>query len=51
MGLTLEQWTRRGATQIVQGGIGAELQKLLAPYANVRTLSGAAALVRNGYAK
>jgi putative transposase len=49
MGLTLEQLIRRGAKQIVQGAIEAELQELLAQYANVRTLSGAAAVVRNGY--
>jgi putative transposase len=49
MGLTLEQLIRRGARQIVQGAIEAELQELLAQYANVRTLSGATAVVRYGY--
>jgi transposase-like protein len=49
VGLTLEQLIRRGARELIQNAIEAEVRELLAEYGNVRTLSGAAAVVRNGY--
>jgi putative transposase len=49
MGLTLEQLIRRGARELIQNAIEVEVQELLVEYGNVRTLSGAAAVVRNGY--
>jgi transposase-like protein len=49
IGLTLEQLIRHGARELIQNAIEVEVRELLAEYGNVRTLSGAAALVRNGY--
>lgn len=49
MGLTLEQLIRRGARELIQNAIEVEVRELLVEYGNVRTLSGAAAVVRNGY--
>lgn len=49
MGLTLEELIRRGARELIQNAIEVEVRELLAEYGNVRTLSGAAAVVRNGY--
>jgi transposase-like protein len=49
MGLTLEQLIRRGARDLIQNAIEVEVRELLVEYGNVRTLSGAAAVVRNGY--
>jgi transposase-like protein len=49
IGLTLEQLIRRGARQLIQSAIEAEVQELLNEYSNVRTLSGTVAVVRNGY--
>lgn len=49
IGLTLEQLIRRGARDLLQNAVEVEVRELLAEYENVRTLSGAAALVRNGY--
>lgn len=49
MGLTLEQLIRRGARELIQNAIEVEVRELLAEYGNVRTLSGVAAVVRNGY--
>jgi transposase-like protein len=49
MGLTLEDLIRRAARQVIQAAIEVEVQELLAEYSNVRTLAGAAAVVRNGY--
>jgi len=49
IGLTLEQLIRRGARDLLQNAIEVEVQALLAEYGNVRTLSGSAAVVRNGY--
>lgn len=49
IGLTLEQLIRRGARDLLQRAIEVEVRELLNEYDNVRTLSGAAAVVRNGY--
>jgi len=49
IGLTLEQLIRRGARDLLQNAIEVEVRELLNEYDNVRTLSGAAAVVRNGY--
>jgi transposase-like protein len=49
IGLTLEQLIRRGARQLIQSAIEAEVQELLNEYSNVCTLSGTTAVVRNGY--
>ena len=48
IGLTLEQLIRRGARELLQNAIEVEVRELLSEYDNVRTLSGAAAVVRNG---
>jgi transposase-like protein len=49
MGLTLDDLVRRGARQVIQQAIETELAELLASCANVRTLQGKQAVVRNGY--
>lgn len=49
VGLTLEQLIRREARKLIQSAIEIEVQELLREYANVRTLSGTTAVVRNGY--
>ena len=49
IGLSLDELVRRGARQIVQQAIEAELALLLAQYENVKTLQGQKAVVRNGY--
>ena len=49
MGLTLEQLIRRGARDLIQNAIEVEVRELLVEHGNVRKLSGAAAVVRNGY--
>jgi len=49
VGLTLEQLIRREARKLIQSAIEVEVQELLREYANVRTLSGTTAVVRNGY--
>ena len=49
IGLGLDELVRRGARQVIQQAIEAELAELLAQYANVKTLSGRQAVVRNGY--
>jgi putative transposase len=48
-GLTLEQLIRREARKLIQSAIEVEVQELLSEYSNVRTLTGTAAVVRNGY--
>lgn len=48
MGLSLEELIRRGARDLIQKAIEAEVQQLLAEYENVRTLGGERAVVRNG---
>jgi putative transposase len=49
IGLGLDELVRRGARQVIQQAIEAELAQLLEQYANVKTLSGRQAVVRNGY--
>lgn len=49
IGANLDDLIRRGARQVIQQAIEVELATLLEQYANVTTLSGKRALVRNGY--
>jgi putative transposase len=49
IGVGLDELVRRGARQVIQQAIEAELAELLAHYANVKTLTGKQAVVRNGY--
>ncbi len=49
IGLGLYELLLRGARRVIQQAIEAEQAELLAQYANVKTLSGRQALVRNGY--
>lgn len=47
--LGLEDLIRRGAREVIQQAIDAELGQLLEHYANVKTLTGQRTVVRNGY--
>ena len=49
IGLTLDELIKRGARQVIQQAIEAELAELLVTHANVITLQGKRAVVRNGY--
>ncbi len=49
IGVSLDELVRRGARQVIQQAIELELAALLEQYANVRTLAGKKAVVRNGY--
>ena len=49
IGLSLDDLVRRGARQVIQRAIEAELGQLLEDYANVKMLGGKQAVVRNGY--
>lgn len=49
IGLGLDDIIRRGARQVIQQAIEAELTQLLDHYENVKTLSGQRTVVRNGY--
>lgn len=49
IGLGLDDLIRRGARQVIEQAIEAELAQLLEQYENVKTLSGSRAVVRNGY--
>ena len=49
IGLGLDELIRRGARQVIQQAIEAELAQLIEQYGNVKTLSGSRAVVRNGY--
>ena len=49
IGLGLEDLIRRGARQVIQQAIDAELAQLLECYENVKTFTGQRAVVRNGY--
>ena len=49
IGVSMDELVRRGARQVIQQVIELELAALLEQYANVRTLSGKKAVVRNGY--
>ena len=44
-----EDLVRRGAREVIQQAIDAELARLLEHYSNVKTLAGSRAVVRNGY--
>ncbi|MBC8733452.1 IS256 family transposase [Paraburkholderia sp. UCT2] len=46
---SLDDLVQRGARQIIQQAIEAELATLLEQYGNVKTLDGRRAVVRNGY--
>lgn len=47
--LGLDDLIRRGARQVIEQAIEAELAQLLEQYENVKTLTGSRAVVRNGY--
>ena len=49
MGLNLDELVRQGARQVIRQVIEAELMELLSSCANVTTLKGKRAVVRNGY--
>lgn len=49
IGLNLDDLVRRGARQVIQQVIEAELVQLLEHYENVKTRHGRRAVVRNGY--
>ena len=49
IGLGLDDLIRRGAREVIQQAIEAELAQLLDQYENVKTLTGSRAVVRNGY--
>lgn len=49
IGVGLDELVRRGARQVIQQAIEAELAGLLDQYANVKTLTGRQTVVRNGY--
>lgn len=49
MGLNLDELVRQGAKQVIRQVIEAELAELLSSCANVTTLKGKRAVVRNGY--
>lgn len=49
IGMSLDDLVRRGARQVIQQAIEAELAALLEQYANVTTLAGKQAVVRNRY--
>ena len=49
VGLGLDDIIRRGAREVIQQAIEAELAQLLEQYENVKTLSGRRTVVRNGY--
>ncbi len=48
-GLGLDDLVRQGAREVIQQAIEAELSVLLERLANVKTLHGQRAVVRNGY--
>lgn len=49
IGMGLDELVRRGARQVIQQAIEAELAELLAQYSNVTTMAGRQTVVRNGY--
>lgn len=49
VGLGLDELVRHGARQVIQQAIEAELAELMERFANVKTLQGQRAVVRNGY--
>ena len=49
VGLGLDELVCHGARQVIQQAIEAELSELMEQFANVKTLQGQRAVVRNGY--
>ena len=49
VGVGLDELIRRGARQVIEQAINAELAELLERFSNVTTLHGQRAVVRNGY--
>jgi transposase-like protein len=49
IGVGLDDLVRRGARQVIQEAIAAELAELMERFGNVTTLHGQRAVVRNGY--
>lgn len=49
MGVGLDELIRRGARQVIEQAIDAELAELLERFSNVTTLHGQRTVVRNGY--
>jgi transposase-like protein len=49
IGVGLDEMIRRGARQVIQQAIDAELAELLGQFSNVTTLHGQRTIVRNGY--
>lgn len=49
LGLPLEEWVRRGAREILQRALEAQVQQLLEELAAVSLIDGRRAVVRNGY--
>ena len=49
MGVGLDARVRRGARQVIQAAIAAELEELMQRFGSVKTLPGQRAVVRNGY--
>lgn len=49
IGVNLDELIQRGARQVIQQAIEAELAQLLEQYANVKPLTGQQTVVRNGY--
>jgi putative transposase len=49
VGLSLDELVRQGARQVIQQAIEAELAELMERFANVKTMHGQRAVVRNGY--
>lgn len=49
IGVGLDELIRRGARQVIEQAIDAELAELLERFGNVRTLHGQRVVVRNGY--
>ena len=49
LGLPLEELVRRGAREILQRALEAEVEQLLEEFAGVSLMDGRRAVVRNGY--
>src|SRR5271165_4449800 len=49
IGVGLDDLVRRGARQVIQEAIEAELAELMESLGNVKTIHGRRAVVRNGY--
>ncbi len=49
IGLSLEDLIRRGARNLIQQAVEAEVEQMLSEFSNVLTFTGKKAVVRNGY--